>query len=606
MADGNALLASLLMGQKRRSDPLEQQQKYGASLMQQGSATTPVLSPWEGVARALQGGLGGLMTGYANQQQEEQGAHNIKQYSSALAATTPEGQQAALSGLKGGNDQTLALLGQMLVEKQKTMRAGTQADTFEAAYRSPGAPPSSQQASSPGTNATAIAGIESQGQPNGGYGAVGPVANAQGNRAYGKYQVLDSNIAPWTQEVLGKPMSPQEFLANPEAQNKVFEAKFGQYVTQYGSPQAASRAWFAGPGGMNNPNARDVNGTTVAGYEGKFNGALNPSAALPSNQPTQPQIAQGDSVPQGAPPAVAGPPDVPRPQPSPEQVAKYKSFIASGQMTGAQAVHALDQEVTQEWGLRRQQAHDVWKSQQEDERINKKAATDLGAKAPMELITKRVDNYENKLRPAATAAANDIIATHAVRQVLDSGAFTGTGAEAKTMLAKIGEQFGIPSDMAVNTQVLGATLAKRTLAASGGSLGTGFSNADRDFVERASGGTLAMDEAAMRKLADISERQSRLVLKQHDEEVSRMRQLPGVAQLGDGYFKTPDAPSYGDWSKANPAQPVQGVVGASSAQGAPAQPAQQNVARPQSKADFDAMPSGTAFIAPDGSSRVKP
>jgi hypothetical protein len=71
--------------------------------------------------------------------------------------------------------------------------------------------------------------------------------------------------------VLGKPMTAQEFLANPQAQDAVFKAKFGQYTQQYGSPQAASRAWFAGPNGMNNPNARDVNGVTVAQYEGKFN-----------------------------------------------------------------------------------------------------------------------------------------------------------------------------------------------------------------------------------------------------------------------------------------------------------------------------------------------
>ncbi len=150
--------------------------------------------------------------------------------------------------------------------------------------------------------AAAIAGIESSGQPNGGYGAVGPVADAKGSRAYGKYQVMDFNIGPWTQEVLGKAMSPQEFAANPQAQDAVFNAKFGQYMQKYGSPQAAARAWFAGEGGMNNPNASDVNGMTVARYEGKFNAGLNgqaapgvpgPVAAPPGNPPVQ--VAQGDA-----------------------------------------------------------------------------------------------------------------------------------------------------------------------------------------------------------------------------------------------------------------------------------------------------------------------
>ncbi len=38
----------------------------------------------------------------------------------------------------------------------------------------------------------------------------------------------------------------------------------------------------------------------------------------------------------------------------------------------------------------------------------------------------------------------------------------------------------------------------------------------------------------------------------------------------------------------------------------PGQPRPQAPARPQSKAEFDALPSGTQFIAPDGSMRIKP
>lgn len=147
----------------------------------------------------------------------------------------------------------------------------------------PGAP-----AGDVGRSGNAISGIESGGR----YDAVGPVANAQGNRAYGKYQVLDTNIGPWTQEVLGKPMTPQEFVANPQAQDAVYNAKFGQYVQKYGSPEAASRAWFAGEGGMNNPGAKDVLGTSVQGYGQKFAQAYGPGATGPA-----PQVAQGDNVP---------------------------------------------------------------------------------------------------------------------------------------------------------------------------------------------------------------------------------------------------------------------------------------------------------------------
>lgn len=120
--------------------------------------------------------------------------------------------------------------------------------------------------------ANAISTVESGGN----YKAIGP-ATRNGDRAFGKYQVMGANIAPWTQEVLGRPLTRQEWLANPDLQDKVFEAKFGKYVEKYG-PEGAAKAWFAGEKGMNNPNAKDVLGTTVSGYAQKFNRALGPSA----------------------------------------------------------------------------------------------------------------------------------------------------------------------------------------------------------------------------------------------------------------------------------------------------------------------------------------
>src|SRR5262245_50176588 len=62
-----------------------------------------------------------------------------------------------------------------------------------------------------------ISAIESGGR----YDLQGPVTRS-GDRAYGKYQVMGANVGPWTREVLGREMSPQEFLANSDAQEKVF------------------------------------------------------------------------------------------------------------------------------------------------------------------------------------------------------------------------------------------------------------------------------------------------------------------------------------------------------------------------------------------------
>lgn len=121
--------------------------------------------------------------------------------------------------------------------------------------------------------ADAISSIESGGN----YRAIGPRTKT-GDRAVGRYQIMGANVGPWTEEVLGSPMTPLQFAASPEAQDAVFKAKFGGYVDKYG-PEGAARAWFAGEGGMNDPNRKDVLGTSVADYSRKFTAAMPQSEA---------------------------------------------------------------------------------------------------------------------------------------------------------------------------------------------------------------------------------------------------------------------------------------------------------------------------------------
>lgn len=137
--------------------------------------------------------------------------------------------------------------------------------------------------------AGSIANIESGGD----YGVRGPVTRS-GDRAYGKYQVMGANVGPWTQQILGRAMTTDEFLADPQAQEKVFEAKFGEYVNRTGSPQDAASMWFTGRPAAEGANrrARDVNGRplgiTGQEYVNRFNSGIGQSG-----QPTaQPASAQ--------------------------------------------------------------------------------------------------------------------------------------------------------------------------------------------------------------------------------------------------------------------------------------------------------------------------
>jgi len=133
----------------------------------------------------------------------------------------------------------------------------------------------SPQASSPpgGSYGERISGIESGGR----YDALGPVTKT-GDRAHGKYQVMGANIPEWSQAATGKPMTSEQYLADPKAQDAVFNHQFGQYVDKYG-PEGAARAWFAGEKGMNDLNRKDQLGTSVAQYGAKFAGNPIPPEA---------------------------------------------------------------------------------------------------------------------------------------------------------------------------------------------------------------------------------------------------------------------------------------------------------------------------------------
>lgn len=124
----------------------------------------------------------------------------------------------------------------------------------------------------------ATASIES----GGAYDKLGPMT--KGDRAYGKYQIMGNNVGPWSKQYLGQEMTPDQFLANPDAQEALYKAKFGEYLQKYG-PEGAAKAWFAGEKGMKNPNAKDILGTTVQSYGQKFMNSYGPDTAAVAGAP---------------------------------------------------------------------------------------------------------------------------------------------------------------------------------------------------------------------------------------------------------------------------------------------------------------------------------
>lgn len=148
--------------------------------------------------------------------------------------------------------------------------------------------------------AEAIRSIESSNN----YRALGPTIDDPnsmyyGDRAYGAYQVMGKNIGPWTREVLGKEMTPEEFLADRAAQDKVFQAKFGQSFYKHGNLEDAASTWFTGQPLSRGAGRSDTLGTTGSKYVDRFLKALPSEEGDPMDirnmaalQPAQPQPAQ--------------------------------------------------------------------------------------------------------------------------------------------------------------------------------------------------------------------------------------------------------------------------------------------------------------------------
>lgn len=65
--------------------------------------------------------------------------------------------------------------------------------------------------------------------------------------ALGKYQIMPGNVGPWSQEILGRRITPNQFYSSPKYQEQIAQGMLRKYYNQYG-PEGAAVAWYAGPG----------------------------------------------------------------------------------------------------------------------------------------------------------------------------------------------------------------------------------------------------------------------------------------------------------------------------------------------------------------------
>ncbi|MBY3227690.1 hypothetical protein HFO45_08995 [Rhizobium leguminosarum] len=74
---------------KTQGEVRDQRKRLAYAMLQQGTDTSPIQSPWEGVARLAEGGLGGLAIRQQRQEQQADGAAGTAAPAAALSTPAP-------------------------------------------------------------------------------------------------------------------------------------------------------------------------------------------------------------------------------------------------------------------------------------------------------------------------------------------------------------------------------------------------------------------------------------------------------------------------------------------------------------------------------------
>ena len=134
------------------------------------------------------------------------------------------------------------------------------------------------------------------------------------------------------------------------------------------------------------------------------------------------------------------------------------------------------------------------------------------------------EQFSDSIEKAKTAVGT-IRSINAAREQLDApgGIMTGLGANAQLDFKKAATLFGADPAQVTNTESFRAAI-KPIVLSNVKALGAGnaISNADREFVEKAVGGDINLDESSIRRILDINERAARYTIENHNKTAEKM------------------------------------------------------------------------------------
>lgn len=128
----------------------------------------------------------------------------------------------------------------------------------------------------------------------------------------------------------------------------------------------------------------------------------------------------------------------------------------------------------------------------------------------------------------ARATAAGLTGLREARTAIQGGAITGAGADQRLALQKVGALVGVADPSKItNTETFRAAIAPQVAAVLKSTVGTAnISNTDREFAEKAAGGSITLDEKSITRLMDIMERASIGKLEAHQKKVDKIYSDP--------------------------------------------------------------------------------
>lgn len=165
---------------------------------------------------------------------------------------------------------------------------------------------------------------------------------------------------------------------------------------------------------------------------------------------------------------------------------------------------------------------------------------------------KRADLLTKSYEKAQTASES-LQSLNAAAEDFAAGIKSGAPAQIALGLAKWGKALGIEADPSIaNTEAFRANMAQQVLSSvkALGS-GTGISNADRDYAEKAAGGAITLDDQAMYRLMNIARASAANSLISHHALLERNMNASGAVPEDLETFRVPFSIPVGDdldWS----------------------------------------------------------